>query len=746
MSSPSLLEHGVHRKRTALKVHGLALATLSFQTLGIIYSDIGTSPLYVLNGLWPASGSVPSEEDVIGGISAIIWSLTLLPLIKYVFISLRFGTTEGEGGSFALYQGLYPPEDKDLDADRTLTGDSYIKSTRSTDSIKQVLRVPLLVWCLFGTALTMADGVFTPAVSVTSAVGGIAVAKASVESKIVPISIALLIVLFLAQQFGTSRLAFTFAPIAFIWFLLLTGTGIYNITTYPGIFRALDPSRAVLLFVRTRDYDLLAGILLAVTGPEAIFANLGQFNATSIRISFCCFVYPGLCLAYMGQGARLIVDGENVLPNVFYQSIPGPTNGPLFWQVRRRILLFSLSDRICTDRIMFVVAILATFVASQAMITATFSLFQQVVNMKSFPPILMHYTSETIQGQVYIPAVNWTLMIITVIIVGVFSNLTNLTNAYGFAVATVMFSTSVLLAVQMYYVKKWPIIIAIAYFLVFGFFDGLFWGAALKKVPRGAWVPLMIGMLVMVFWTWAKGLEDIFDGANRQNLRHFIWREEKIAESRANNSNGDGIEEVEEEKEDVDESTYYYLPTQKAFTSKDTGLELEKRELVRIPTMAVFHKLTVGRGVPHTFVGFVRQYPALPQLLVFLSVSTLPIARVAPEDRYDVVKTRSLEGCYGVTYHIGFREHFDVKIDELIESLCNMEMQCDPKNCDRTIANIRKVSSNATHHCSTLPRHEQEGRCRISVLLSELATMFPETANWVTSADEIIHVGINAKI
>ncbi|KAG6914871.1 hypothetical protein DXG01_014846, partial [Tephrocybe rancida] len=228
---------------------------------GVIYSDIGTSPLYVLNGLWPAYEPAPSSEDVIGGISAIIWSLFLVPLVKYVVITLYFGTTEGSVflGMVAseiidpfiqVKEGrMFPPADKDYDADRTLTGESLsetLSENRGKRHINKVFRWPLLVWCLFGTSLTMADGIFTPAVSVTSAVGGIAVAKASVTKDIIPISIAILLALFAVQRFGTSSIGFTFAPIAFVWFLILAGIGIYNITFFPGIFRAFDPSRAVL--------------------------------------------------------------------------------------------------------------------------------------------------------------------------------------------------------------------------------------------------------------------------------------------------------------------------------------------------------------------------------------------------------------------------------------------------------------------------------------------------------------------
>ncbi|KAJ7451614.1 potassium transporter [Mycena latifolia] len=735
MSSPNIpisLESGLNKKRTAVKLSGADLFLLSFQTLGIIYSDIGTSPLYVLNGIWPASGDVPPKEDIIGGISATIWSLTLIPLIKYVFISLMFGTQEGEGGSYALYQGLFPPDDHDGNLDRTLTGDSYKVASRKGSTISERFRLPLLAWCLFGTALTIADGVFTPAVSVTSAVGGIAVAKPSVTEQIIPISIVILLVLFIAQRFGTAQLAFLFAPISFCWFLLLASTGIYNITSYPGIFRAFDPSRAVMVFVRTGNYDMLAGILLAVTGCEAIFANLGQFNAMSIRMSFAGFVYPSLVLAYLGQGARLIKDGDAVFDNIFYSTIPGEHNGPLFW-------------------IVFVFAILATVIASQAMITATFSLIQQLINMKALPPLKMAYTSETIQGQVYIPTVNWLLMIGCIVVVAAFSNLGNLTNAYGFAVATVMFSTTILLAVQMRWVKHWPAVVALGYFVLWGFFDGLFWGASLKKVPLGAWVPLMIGVILMVFmslWTWAKGLEDKFDGENRTNLRHFI--------------HSDDVDELEDEDEDeaeVDEDAkakqleYYYI----AEGLGEKG-EAVKHPLVRLPTCAVFHKIARGQGAPHTFTGFIRQWPALPRVVIFLSVSVVPIARVPSEDRYAITKVRTVEGFYGVTAYLGFREEFDIRVGEIVDLICALELQLDPRQINGAVQEIRAVARSTTHiapHYHVVSKHVDAGRISFAVnwvrkyliedIYRRLATMFPETGNW-RFAEEIIRVGINAKI
>ncbi|THH28352.1 hypothetical protein EUX98_g5834 [Antrodiella citrinella] len=758
MSSAAPSAHISSQRRTAVDVRGLALIAFSFQTLGIIYSDIGTSPLYVLNGIWPASGPVPSEEDVIGGISAIIWSLTLLPLIKYVFIALQFGTSEGEGGTFALFQGLYPPEDKDFDADKTLTGDSC-KPTPSRISLTSKIRWPLLIWALFGTSLTVADGVFTPAVSVTSAVSGIAVAKPSVTSDITPISIALLVVLFLFQFRGTNFISFLFAPVTFVWLTLIAGSGISNITAHPGIFRALDPSRAVLLFTRTGKYDLLAGILLSLTGCEAMFANLGQFNMLSIQISFAGFVYPSLVFAYLGQGARLIRDGEKVLPNLFYNTIPGPANGGLYWFT-------------------FVVAILATIIASQALITAAFSLTQQLVNTRSFPPLRMLYTSDKVQGQVYVPLVNWILLIITIVVVAAFNSPANLTNAYGFAVSTVMFTTTVMIALQIRYVKKLPVVVAVGFFLIFGFLDGLFWGAALTKIPHGAWVPLMIGVVlvsIMVFWTWARSLEDEFDGNNRRDLRQIIVRrdeddsmlgvaitkEEDVADLDLLSNMHTDIE-PDLISHNLKKSTYYVLDHDHERKKGDSASEVNvigSTVMARIPTCAVFHKLTTGKGVPHSFVSFFRQWPALPRVVIFLSVRVLPVARVSPEDRYLVTKARTINGFYGVTYHLGFRDDFDVDVTAIVDQIGEIERRIDPRGSVETIREIREVVETTTHivpHYVVTSKPIRAGKLSVPLnwirhfliddVYATVSTMFPETANWLGTADKIIHVGIYASI
>ncbi|KAG8908676.1 hypothetical protein FRC01_007308 [Tulasnella sp. 417] len=398
----------------------------------------------------------------------------------------------------------------------------------------------------------------------------------------------------------------------------------------------------------------------------------------------------------------------------------------------------------------------------------------------------MIYTSETIQGQVYFPVVNYLLMIGTIIMVAVFKDLAKLTNAYGFAVSTVMFVTTSLVALQAYYTKHLPLVVAVGFFLIFGFFDGLFWGASLRKVPHGAWVPLMIGsvlMLCMFFWTWGKGLEDHFDGMNRKNLRHFIVVDEsdnsrekrirkRVTSTQASSKPatltyvaGDtiksqgGDEEVDEDDDSPEGSvkanqTLYLVPEDES---------QPRRHLARLPTCAVFHKLTSGRGVPHTFYGFLRQWPSLPRVVIFLSVKTMNINRIPVEERYTVSKVRTLQGFYGVTYALGFRDDFNMDVNEIIERICGLESRVGVNDEAAALANIEEIRAAAKQTTHIVPHYHVVSKgirglgflsvplawCRallIEALYRRIATMFPETENWLGSADEIIRVGINAEI
>jgi len=294
--------------------------------------------------------------------------------------------------------------------------------------------------------------------------------------------------------------------------------------------------------------------------------------------------------------------------------------------------------------------------------------------------------------------------------------------------------------------------VGVAYFLTFGFFDALFWGASLNKVPHGAWVPLVIGiviLMIMTLWVWAKRLEDDFDGQNRMNLRHFI-----------------GINESKKPVSDDDISTeaeyplsYYYIQNPLMYGPFDEKTTEQRVDIERIPTFAIFHKLASGKGVPHTFVGFIRQWPALPRVVVFLSVCIVPLPRIPLEERYIVTKVRTVQGFYGVTYYIGFRDDFDVRAEDLVEKICITERQLNPQVSETILEEIRSVAQRTTHitpHYHVVSRRVNVGYISpfinylraflIEGLFRRLATMFPETANWLTPADEIIHVGINAVI
>ncbi|KAE8216494.1 hypothetical protein CF327_g381 [Tilletia walkeri] len=658
------------RARVKQEPKGWALLSMSFRALGIVYGDIGTSPLYVLNGIFPTDGPLPPEDDVIGIISCIIWIFTIVVIVQYAFIVLSFGTREGEGGTFALYQGLFPREQVDEDDSGARTRALTFVSTKSIHSARSDrrdsllryswIKPALLALALFGSALTLADGILTPAVSVISAAEGLAVVDASLtRGDIDGISIAILLILVAVQSLGVKKLGIIFSPAVLLWMVFLAVTGIINVTTYPGILRAFDPSRAILYFVRTGNYDALAGVLLSITGVEALFASIGQLSVRAIRLPLIFVVYPSLMLAYLGQGAKLIDRPADVLPNIFYLSVPGGQSSAAYW-------------------IGFVLGLLATIIASQALLSASFSIVAQLSHMRSLPPIRQIHTDDNDMGPVYVPVANIALAIGIVVAVAAFESSARLLNAYGFSVSTVMLVTCVEVALQTYFVKKKPWFIAALFLLFFGFVDGLLWGASLKKIPHGAWFSFAIGLVLwmfMMFYSWASALVSEFDTANRIPLSALLRGAPTARTSSTSTSNRD--EDDEDAQEDALHAQAHDVDADLLLNSLDGSKKLMRR----MPVAAVFWKVSGGSGVPHAFAHFLSKYPAAPQIIVFLSLRVLAVPRIPRSHRILVNKTRRYAGFYGVTLRIGYLDDMELKDfgTDLLAQILALEKSIGPE-------------------------------------------------------------------
>ncbi|KAK0528745.1 hypothetical protein OC842_004461 [Tilletia horrida] len=680
------------RARVKIEPTGWALAVMGYRALGVVYGDLGTSPLYVLNGIFPADGPIPSQEDVIGIISCIVWIFTIVVILKYALIVLNFGTGEGEGGTFALYQGLFPKSqiDDENDAGARTRALTFI-STKSLHSNRSDRRDALLKYswvkpallalALFGSALTLADGVLTPAVSVISAAEGLAIVDTSLtRGDIDGISIAILLVLIAIQSLGVRKLGFIFSPAVLAWMFFLFVTGVINVVSFPGIWRAWDPSRAIMYFVRTGNFDAFAGVLLSVTGTEALFAAIGQLSVRAIRTPLICIVYPSLMLAYLGQGAKLIDNPAAVLPNIFYLSVPGGQNSGAYW-------------------IGFITGLLATIIASQALLSASFSIVGQLSHMRCLPPMRMIHTSESDMGPVYVPVVNIALGIGIVIAVAAFESSARLLNAYGFSVSSVMIVTTIEIALQIYYVKRKPLILAVLFCIGFGFVDALLWGATLKKIPHGAWFSFAIGLTLwigMMFYSWATSLVSKFDAANRIPLSSLL-RGAPTASASAqlsrSTTNKSGAGAGAEEDEDEDEAM---LHAQRFDVDADlilASLDGTTKRMKRMPVAAVFWKPAGGPGVPHAFAHFLSRYPAAPQVVVFLSLRVLAVPRIPRSHRILVSKTRRFAGFYGVTLRLGYLDEFDLKefSTDLIQEIYALEKSIGPERGPLLSARRRRL-------------------------------------------------------
>ncbi len=430
--------------------------------LGVVFGDLGTSPLYTLQTVVQATGGQFSPQSALGILSAIIWTLVITISIKYCAFVMR-ADNHGEGGILALM------------------------SLIGANGFKPGFRV-LTGMGLLGAALIYGDGVITPAISVLSALEGLNVVTDEFKPFVMPMAVAILIGLGAAQRFGTARIGRAFGPIMLVWFFVIASLGVASLARHPSVVAALDPRQAVgfLRHSGATGFLVLGGVFLCITGGEALYADMGHFGKASIRRSWYAIVLPALLLSYAGQTAYLMDNGP-VTGNPFFRIAPS-------WSIYPLVAL----------------ATIATIIASQAIITGSFSMTRQAMQLGWLPGVSIKQTSDRVYGQIYVPVVNWLLMIATVATTIAFGSSDRLAGAYGTAVATTMLLTTVLLFRAMRDLWRWPLPAAIA---VAGFFlmvDGSFFLANLWKVAEGGWLPLTFAaILFSIMITWRSGVEAV---------------------------------------------------------------------------------------------------------------------------------------------------------------------------------------------------------------------------------------------
>jgi KUP system potassium uptake protein len=442
------------------QVQKQAVLPLAVSAVGVVYGDIGTSPLYALRECFFGSHAVPvTTENVLGVLSLIVYSLLIVISIKYIAIVMR-ADNQGEGGILAL-TALIPPR-----RDSALAGPG------------------LVLLGIFGAALLYGDGMITPAITVLSAAEGLQVVTPVFEHYVVPISVGILIGIFAIQRHGTHRVGALFGPIMVIWFVVLALLGLGWITTNVVVLTAFDPRHAVRFFGEHgwHGFAVLGAVFLVVTGGEALYADMGHFGKRPIRLAWFAIVLPSLLLNYFGQGALLI-------------SAPAAARQPFFLLAPRWALLPLVG-----------LATAAAIIASQALISGAFSLTRQAIQLGYCPRLFIDHTSAHEIGQVYVPQVNWALMISTIAIVIGFGSSTGLAAAYGIAVTLTMVITAILLHVVMTERWHWPRPVAFLVTSVFLSIDLAFFGANALKIAHGGWLPLVIGaFLFTLMTTWKTG-------------------------------------------------------------------------------------------------------------------------------------------------------------------------------------------------------------------------------------------------
>ena len=541
------------------------LLPLTLTALGVVYGDIGTSPLYTIRECFFGSHSVPpTHENVLGVLSLIIYALLIVISLKYIAVVMR-ADNQGEGGILAL-TALLPKRAGNM------PGGTALSTT------------VLVLLGIFGAALLYGDGMITPAITVLSAVEGFEVVTPAIGPFVVPIAVAILVVIFVIQQFGTHRVGNLFGPIMVLWFVTLAVLGISWIVRMPSVLGAIDPRHAITFFSEhgLHGFAVLGAVFLAVTGGEALYADMGHFGKRPIRLAWFALVLPALVINYFGQGALLLIDSTADQP--FFMLAPE-------WALIPLVLL----------------ATAAAVIASQALISGAFSLTRAAVQLGYAPRLDIEHTSSHEMGQVYVPQVNWGLMISCILIVISFRSSGALAAAYGIAVSLTMMITAVLLYVVATQRWRWPTPLALTVIGVFLIIDLAFFGANMLKILQGGWVPLLIAtFLFTLMTTWKTGRRIV---AERMTARA--------------------------------------VPLEQFITA------IASTPPLRVPGTAVF-MTAQPRGTPPALAHNLRYNKVLHQHVVVLTVTTASTPHVRDEDQVTVEAFG--HGVYNVRVQYGFMQ------------------------------------------------------------------------------------------
>ncbi|WPH00077.1 potassium transporter 19 [Acrodontium crateriforme] len=590
---------------------GSQLFFLAYQSIGVIYGDIGTSPLYVYSSVF--GSTAPTRENLIGVLSLVIWSLIAMVTIKYVLIILH-ADNDGEGGTFSCYSLLSryaritnrdPREETLIKMERYRTNDMHPANLkiRNTMEKNRFLKGLLKTIGVLAVSMVISDGVLTPAQSVLGAVQGLNVVVPDItNATVVGTTCGILVLLFLIQPFGTTKIGVTFAPVIIVWLGMLAGFGIYNLIYFDaGVAKAFNPGEAFNYLIRngTDGWKSLGGVLLAFTGVEALFADLGAFSMRAIQISWLCWCLPCLILAYVGQAAYIAVHPDAYAYPVFYTAPPG-----------------------CLIPIL-VVAILAAIVASQAIITATFQLMAQIIKLSYFPQIQVIHTSKIFHNQLYVPIVNYLLMIGTVIVTAVYNNTTSLGNAYGVCVMFVTFFDTCMVTLTALIVWRFKPYYVILPWLAVACLDGTYLSSALLKVPDGAWFTLALAsVLASLFILWRFGKEQQWSAEqeDRIPLVEFVKLDDKNTLRLTDRNNQRGGESLS--------------------ITKGFGIFFDKG----------------GINTPMVFSQFIGKLVSTPEVIVFFHMRPLEYPTISPEERFIVSQIKHLPNCYRVVCRHGYMD------------------------------------------------------------------------------------------